>query len=106
MRTDESHLRDEFMNLMERAGVVTIVSDTVQRYKGVDYHRDSDTNDYVSRVGGEKSKLHIVVATDKKGKAPSKGEIVHHLDGCKDNNRGPNLDYMPHGEHSRITNEK
>ena len=90
----------------ERAGKVTIVSNTCQSYKGVNYFKDCDTHDYVSRAGGQKTKLHIMVATDKKGSPLESDEIVHHLNNNKDHNHSSNLEIMKHGDHSRMTNEK
>lgn len=47
---------------------------------------------------------HILVAEQKLGRPLRSGEVVHHLNGVRDDNRPENLEVLTVGEHSRLHN--
>ena len=69
-------------------------------FMGKTYHKNR-AGYYRSRVGGTERKLHVEVYKMYKGEI-KEGNIIHHIDGNKDNNIPENLVQITPSEHQKI----
>lgn len=75
------------------------------RAQGVTLRRPGwrPTKNYITAWGasGARTYAHVVAATEKYGRAPAKGEVVHHIDGTKQNNAPSNLVITSNSQHKK-----
>ena len=69
-------------------------------FMGKTYHKNR-AGYYRSRVGGTERKLHVEVYKMYKGEI-KEGNVIHHIDGNKDNNITKNLVQVTPSEHQKI----